>query len=390
MARKKKSREDVFADWPRPEFTEIIKTNKDFNSKFQMAMSYAHFELSPIDLKKETIKYLKSLDIKHPFLERMKDVNENRFSTVGKYMYILNNGGEIPDNVFPNLLPSLEKTLDEEEKKVARDIAEKAYFIKGKGEKLQKDSEETVPKFSIQDRLEQRAREVAGEVEGWMDEYCLSKKSDVRTVEDFVNLFKIHQMKSVHMRHMQNIFGYRLEEIDEVLQGDDKDLVEGYCNFTKPELKKLNQFFKNLMQACSMFQEVAKVERAPRKKKPISLDKVVSKLKYKREDSSLGIVSQNPVNIPGAKEVWVYNTKTRKLSQYKEASPQGLGVKGASIVDYSTDSVEKTLRKPAEQLADFKKANKVKLRTFLKDLSTLDVPCGGKLNENHVILRIDK
>jgi len=41
-------------------------------------------------------------------------------------------------------------------------------------------------------------------------------------------------------------------------------------------------------------------------------------------------------------------------------------------------------------LADFKKASKVKLRTFLQDLSTIDIPCGGKLNEHRVILRIDK
>ena len=68
----------------------------------------------------------------------------------------------------------------------------------------------------------------------------------------------------------------------------------------------------------------------------------------------------------------------------------GLLVKGASLENYSSESAEKTLRKPADTLAEFKKASKVKLRTFLKELTTVDVPCGGKLNEHHVILRIDK
>jgi hypothetical protein len=139
-----------------------------------------------------------------------------------------------------------------------------------------------------------------------------------------------------------------------------------------------------------MMQEVAKVERAPRKKKPVSQEKLVSKLKYKKEDSSLGIVSLNPIEIVGSKEVWVYNTKTRKIAQYKAVDERGLSVKGASLLNYSTDSAEKTLRKPVETLAEFKKASKVKLRTFLKDLSTVDIPCNGKLNENHVILRIDR
>ena len=116
-----------------------------------------------------------------------------------------------------------------------------------------------------------------------------------------------------------------------------------------------------------MMQEVAKVERAPRKKKPVSHDKLVAKIKYKKEDNTLGIVSMNPVQIIGSKEVWVYNTKTRKLAQYKALDNNGLSVKGASLLNYSTDSVEKTLRKPAETLAEFKKATKVKLRTFLKD-----------------------
>ena len=139
-----------------------------------------------------------------------------------------------------------------------------------------------------------------------------------------------------------------------------------------------------------MLQEVAKVVRAPRKKKPVSQDKLIARLKYKKDDSTLGIVSVNPIQLLGAKEVWVYNTRTRKLSQYKANDIDGISVNGTGLVNYSTDSVEKTVRKPVETLAEFKKASKVKLRTFLKDLSTVDTPCSGKLNEHCVILRADK
>jgi hypothetical protein len=384
MARKKKS--DAFGFWPKPDFTEIVKTNKDYSLKFQNALSYVHYELTPADLKKEVVKYLTKLDPKHPLLTRVKDANENRM-LVGKYMWIVNNGGQLPDDILKTLLPTLERVLDEEEAQASK----KEEKAAGNCSKTpQKNSVESISKLNIQDRLEIKAHEVAGEVEGWLDAFCNNKKTEVKAVEDFVNLFKIQQLKSVHMRHLQNIFQNRVDEIEEAVEGKNKDLVEGYSNFTKPELKKLDQFYKNLMKATTMLQEVAKVERAPRKKKPISLDKVVARLKYKKEDSALGIVSLNPVNILGSKEVWLYNTKTRKISQYKASSEQGLGVKGASLTNFSTESVEKTLRKPAEQLADFKKATKVKLRTFLKDLSTVDVPCGGKINEHCVILRIDK
>ena len=192
------------------------------------------------------------------------------------------------------------------------------------------------------------------------------------------------------MRFILAIFKRRADEVSEAVSGKDKYLAEAYSHLSKSESKKLLQFYQNLLKACEMMQEVAKVQRVPRKKKPISVEKVISKLKYKKEDNSLGIVSLNPTGILGSKEVWCYNTKTRKLSHYKALDERGILVKGASLLNYSPDSAEKTLRKPAEALAEFKKASKVKLRTFLKELTTVDIPCGGKLNEHHIILRIDK
>lgn len=374
MARKYQA--NAFSEWPKPIFTEIVKTNKNYEKHFHNAMMFAHYELSTIELKKEVIKYLKVKDAKNPLLDKVKDMHENKFTTIGKYIYILNHGGEVPDNILINILPSLEKTIIESEiKEDIKKISDIAEIFK--------------PVISIQDRIKDKAREVAGEVEGWIDDFCLDKKSTIKTIEDFVNLFKTYELKSVHMYCIKSIFEKRATEINEALS-DDKILIEGYSNFSKLELKKFDTFHKNLLKACEMLQETAKVDRMPRKKKPISEEKLVSKLSYKKEDKVLGIVSVNPINIIGAKECWLYNIRTRKFSQYKALDENGLSVKGASIINYSPDSMEKTLRKPSEQLAEFKKASKVKLRTFLKELTTLDTPCKGKLNEHHLILRVDR
>lgn len=384
-----KKRAGVFVSWPKPIFQYTVKTNKNYRMHFQGAMLYAHYELSAIDLKKEVVKYLKTLDAKSPWLERIKDINENRFATVGKYMYILNHGGELPDDIAAGLMPAFEKVVYEEEDKKAEEAKEAAYIAsQSASDKETKQASKTV--VTIQDRLREKAREVAGEVEGWIDDFCANKKGTVKSVEDFVNLFKGFELKAPHARYLKSFFENRATEIALAAEGTDKSLIEGYSNFTKPELKKFSTFHSNLLKACDMLQEVAKVERAPRKPKPVSQEKVVSRLKFKKEDNSLGIVSLNPVQIIGAKEVWVYNTKTRKLGQYKAVDERGLGVKGVGLINFSTDSVEKTLRKPADTLAEFKKASKVKLRTFMKDIATVDIPLGGKLNENHIILRIDK
>lgn len=382
----KKIVSNVYLSWPRPDFANVVKTNKEFKAHYQAAIMYAHYELTSADLKKEVLKYLKSLNSKHPLIDRVKEMDEKRFSSIGKYIYVLNHKGDLPDDIMAGLMPSLEKTIADEEARIERINKEKSYLNTSETEKEPQDK----MVISIQDRIKEKARETAGEIEGWIDDLYLDANTVVKSVEEFVTLFKTTDMKAPHIRYIQNAFMKRVEEVKEAIAGKDKDLNEGYSYIDKAGLKKIVLFYTNLGKACEMLQEAAKITRAPIKKKPVSQEKVVSKLKFKKEDSTLGIISLNPVQIIGSKELWVYNTKTRKLTQYKCIDERGLGVKGASIENFSTKSIEKTLRKPVETLAEFKKASKVKLRTFLTELSTVDSTPNGKLNENHVILRIDK
>lgn len=377
----KKNSAGVFLGWSKPNFAHVIKSHKNYRASYNAALLYAHYEMSASDLKKELVKYLKACDAKHHLLDRVKDINENRFSTVGKYAYILNHGGELPDAVLEKLNDAIEKTVVEEEGRVLRI---------GKLKEEESAEKDTRPVVSIQDRIKERAREVAGELEGMIDDFHVNRKSPIPLVEDIVALFKTNDLKAPHIRVIQQSFTKRHREVELALSSEDKDLVVGYSHFSKVELKKFKQLLGNIISACDMLQEVAKVSRAPRVRKPVSVEKQLSKLKYKKEDPALGIVSVSISQIIGAKEVWVYNTKTRKLGHYKAADVDGIGVKGTSLVNFSTESAEKTLRKPAETLAEFKKASKVKLRTFLKDLTTLDTKLNGKINENQIILRIDK
>jgi hypothetical protein len=51
-------------------------------------------------------------------------------------------------------------------------------------------------------------------------------------------------------------------------------------------------------------------------------------------------------------------------------------------------SVSKTLRKPAEQLAEFAKAGKVALRTFIKDIKAVEVKLNGRINSDVLLLKV--
>ena len=67
----------------------------------------------------------------------------------------------------------------------------------------------------------------------------------------------------------------------------------------------------------------------------------------------------------------------------------GLSVKGTTIIGFDeTKSIQKTLRKPEDQLKDFKGAGKVKLRTFLDDIKTTDTKLNGRCNPETVLLKV--
>jgi hypothetical protein len=181
-----------------------------------------------------------------------------------------------------------------------------------------------------------------------------------------------------------------LAELEELASGKaDEQLREGYSHRSRKQIKTLIAFYQEIMMACDMLAQEAKVNRAPRKTKAVSKDKLISKLKYMKTNEPLKLVSVNPVDIIGAGELWIYNTKSRKLGKYVAAEFNTLGVKGTSITGFDEfKSVAKTLRKPEEQLKEFKSAGKVALRKFLDDIKATDTKMNGRLNEETMLLKV--
>jgi len=148
-------------------------------------------------------------------------------------------------------------------------------------------------------------------------------------------------------------------------------------------------FYSEILSACDMLAQEAKVNKKPRAKKPTDKAKVVSKMKYLKQDETLKLVSINPQDIIGTKELWVFNTKTRKIGKYVASEFAELNVKGTTITGFDEHkSVQKTLRKPDEQLKEFKAAGKVQLRKFLDDIKAVDIKLNGRINEDTVLLKV--
>lgn len=177
-----------------------------------------------------------------------------------------------------------------------------------------------------------------------------------------------------------------------------EQLKEGYAHVKKNDIKKLRAAIGELMVALDFIIDQAKATRKPRKAKPRSADKVIAKLKFLKVDEKYKLASINPIDLVGANELWVFNVKTRKLGKYIASSidPKGLGrdgtglsVKGTTIIGFDEKlSVQKTLRKPDEQLKEFKGAGKVALRKFLDEINTTDTKLNGRCNLDTVLLKV--
>jgi hypothetical protein len=89
-------------------------------------------------------------------------------------------------------------------------------------------------------------------------------------------------------------------------------------------------------------------------------------------------------------EAWLYDTAKRKLIRVvADLNAGSLTVKGASIVGFDEkESVQKTLRKPIEQLKEVFSGGRPATRKAFKDIKSTETKFNGRSNENLIILKV--
>jgi molybdopterin converting factor small subunit len=243
---------------------------------------------------------------------------------------------------------------------------------------------------SIQERVREVSLGMTEEIEAAIEAFQTDPETFDPKAFKVLNLLKAKQAKAAHARIIRDFYARDLTELLELASGKaDEQLKEGYSHRSKKQIKSFIAFLQEIESACNMLMQEAKVNKKPRAKKAVDKDKIIAKLKYKKSDEPLKLVSINPADIIGAQELWIFNSKTRKLGKYVAAEFQELGIKGTTITGFSeTKSVQKTLRKPAEQIKAFKEAGKVVLRKFLEDINAVDTKMNGRINEEIMLLKV--
>lgn len=241
-------------------------------------------------------------------------------------------------------------------------------------------------KITIADRVAEKTAEYIGEVEGMIDEYIFDKKEF-----NLYNWLKEKNVPQGSIVKFRQVLSRQQLEFAEALEGNDAQLKEAYRGFNKTRMKQIIGFYEKIWTDLDSYAQSKKVARKVRVKKSPTKDKLVAKLKYRKEDRELKLTSINPVDIVGASRLWVYNTKTRKLYRYQaDELAATLTVKGTTIVGYDeVRSVGKTIRKPAEVLAKFMKASKVQLRKFMEEINAVESRANGRINEDIILLKVE-
>jgi hypothetical protein len=373
---------------PSPKWDNILELSTDqYARHFRVSMEWYRLESSGKELKPKVINWMSDNGYTKADIANFKKSKDSRCSpTMGAIAACLLKG--MPEqradwnegrSSAEWLKTSIQKVLEESK----YDIDDEAVAEAAEANK----PNVYIP--SIQERLRESALAMTTEIEDAIELFYENPEAFDPKAFKMLNLLKAKGAKAAHTRIIKTCYESNLEELIEAASTKDEQLKEGYSHLSKSQLKKITAFYQEIVSACDMLAQEAKVNRAPRAKKTVPAEKIVAKLKYKKTDEPLKLVSISPADIIGAKELWIYNSKSRKLGRYIADEYKELGVKGTTITGFNLNlSVQKTVRKPEEKLKEFKAAGKVQLRKFLDDINATDTKMNGRINEDIILLRV--
>jgi hypothetical protein len=355
----------------------LLLEEKELDSLLRQSLNYYNYFYTVKDLKKYLVDWVRSYSDEHEVFDK---------ATVDKF-------AKTSDNLTPLTACGLVKAhtqgmpLRESHINYLLNIVKRAVGADIIVEEVE-DAKPVIvaPKVTIQDRLYDILNEHLTHFEN-LEEEIIEKK----TVEP--NAYEYLTAKSVPHAMLGKISAFFNEhrmELQEAKAGTCEQLSEGYSHLKSADFKRFETFYAKLEDGIEQYRTVKKATKKAKVRKPPAKEKLVAKLKYLKIDPVLKLVSINPVDIIGATQLWVFNTKTRKLGRYVADSLGGaLGIKGSTIVGFDeVTSLSKTLRKPDVQIKEFMSASKVTIRKYLEGIKSTEIKLTGRIGADTILLKV--
>lgn len=394
-------------------------TGEEFHRKTVSLRAELYQEYKPADLMQDVYFWMKENGYDKKDIAAAKKAPNHGVHTLGISCKMINMGMPDYNEKHDVYWQSLAGTSGEVKpasvwikKRIAELIEKGKVAIKESVAEEKEKSKVYVP--TIQERIRDQAFTMSEPIDEWLEGWISDPKSFNPKGFDFKAYFKKIQPSQAHARKMKSFWEMELVDFDELERMPTKgqlakmdeheadmweQLKEGYAHLSKSDISQYRKAIETVNAELEFIIDQAKATRKPRKPKQRSASKLVEKLKYCKADDKYSLASIDPTLIVGANELWVFNTKTRKIGKYvaeiidptgQNRGNSGLSVKGTTIIGFKeSESIQKTLRKPEEQLKEFKNAGKVQLRKFLDEIKTTDTKLNGRCNPDTVLLKIN-
>lgn len=382
IAHRTKSSRDFSPSWDGAQDWEGMQ----FGSHFRKAMEYYRLESSVKDLRPKVAEWMELNGYDKATITEFRKLKDSRVSSTlcGVAACLVRGMPEVHAdfNQGRDTGAWLRSEIENSIKSGKYDVEEAD---------TEKEAQPVVKKETIQDRLAEKFSEAMGEIEGAIDDFIVSGKE--------FSTFKFLSAQNIAVQYATKIPDFiqpKINELNEYLEGKDSQLLEAYKHLGKREANKLIKFYEAIINDAMAYKTSKIATRAKPKRKPVPPEKQVKNLKYLKEFAELGLKSINPTEILGMSELWVYNTKTRKIGRFVVAMHGDmvvgqLGVKGSAIIGFDElKSTCKTLRKPAEKLAEFKTQGKPGLRKFMDTIKSVETKLKGRISPETILLRAIK
>ena len=359
MAKRKRSLHVL----PEPDWSKLSKaeTPEQRKEAFNFCLYFVHYEIQDKTGVPHVKKWMKQ-NWDSETVNTILTMPDSTFWPVAKYAYCWNKLGWMPDDVSSWLNGCKDGWIEKAGKVV---------------EKKESAGPKVVP---IRTNLTDFANAIDDSIE-----HIISGAEP----PDTQALIESSKLNRVEISEAVSTVEHMAQDFRELSQGQDEQLKEAYSHIKKVKLKKLLKFFNDLEVGLSETQQAAKITRI-RKKKPVDKNKLVRRLKYTPKFGELNLTSVDPVEIIGASEVWVYDTKRKRLGVYASEYANTLSVKGTVIDNYSlSKSYEKTVRK-SEKITEFMQSRKNGLHKFMTTIRGKQFPAKSRVQASMVILKVIK
>lgn len=221
----------------------------------------------------------------------------------------------------------------------------------------------------------------------WMLDDWINSEPKVKGINVY-SLLKQYTIPAAGLKYVEEWLGRYKTELTEALDGQ-PDSTEGYSYLTKPGIRSRIKELTKMEEQVAKFRATNTNARKPRKKKVQSADRQVKSLKYLAESDEYAVTSVSPANIPGARKLYVFNIKYRRMTVYECSSTEGFSVKGTSIKGFDEKlSYSMSLRKPSDVISAIVTKTDKQRDKIIDALTTKRKEANGRINDQTLILKV--